>query len=93
MTPNEKDIEMARESAIDGTEILPEEIHKSDKSGGKRNLRTGGRIEEMRTASHMEEMMIDGTMIGKDTGKGEKTTTTVMGEIEADLLGVVKINS
>ncbi|KAL7900701.1 hypothetical protein HDV63DRAFT_402111 [Trichoderma sp. SZMC 28014] len=103
---HEKDIEMTRESAIGGTEILLEEIRKSDIGDGKRNPKTGDLIEEMMTtghteetttdermtAGHIEETMTDGMMTGKDAGEGEKTTTTVTGEIEADLLGAIKIN-
>lgn len=106
VTPDEKDIEMTRESAIGGTEILLEEIRKSDIGDGKRNPKTGDLIEEMMTtghteetttdermtAGHIEETMTDGMMTGKDAGEGEKTTTTVTGEIEADLLGAIKIN-
>lgn len=80
---DEKDIEISRESAIDDTEIHLGEIHKSDKDDGKRNLRTGG---------HIEEMMTEEMMTGKDVGKEEKTTARGIGEIEADLLGVVKIS-
>ncbi|KAL6901560.1 hypothetical protein GGI43DRAFT_383169 [Trichoderma evansii] len=80
---DEKGIEMTRESAIDDTEIRLGEIHKSDKDGGKRNPRTRG---------HIEEMTTDEMMTGKDAGEGEKMTTTAIGEIEADLLGVVKIS-
>lgn len=80
---DEKDIEMSRESAIDDTEIYLGEIHKSDKDDGKRNLRIGG---------HIEEMMTEEMMTGIDVGKEEKTTVRGIGEIEADLLGVVKIS-
>lgn len=79
----EKDIEMSRESAIDDTEIHLGEIHKSDKDDGKRNPRTGG---------HIEEMMTEEMMTRKDVGKEGKTTARGIGEIEADLLGVVKIS-
>lgn len=81
---DEKDIEMTRESAIDDTEIHLGKIHRSDKDGGKRNPKTVG---------HIEEMTTDEMMTGKDVEEGEKTTTTVIGgEIEANLLGVVKIS-
>ncbi|KAK1242747.1 hypothetical protein MKX08_005559 [Trichoderma sp. CBMAI-0020] len=94
---DEKDIEMTRESAIDGTETLLGEIHRSGIGGGKRSPRTGDHTEETTTdetmpAGHIEETMTDEMMTGKDAGEGEKTTTTVIGEIEADLLGAVKIN-
>jgi hypothetical protein len=134
---DEKDTEMIRESAIDGTETLLGEIHKSNRDDEKRNLKTGDLIEEMRTAGHTEEMtteekttekitteevttdemmademmademmademmademmademMADEMMTGKDAGEGEKTSMTIIREIEADLLGVVKIN-
>ncbi|KAL7925802.1 hypothetical protein ACQKWADRAFT_310086 [Trichoderma austrokoningii] len=106
-----KDTEMTRESAIDGTETLLGEIHKSDKGDGIRNPKTGDHMEGMRTAGHTEEMVTDEMatdemvtdemvtdemvtdemMTEKDAGEREKTTTTAIGEIEADLLGVVKI--
>lgn len=75
----EKDTEMTRESATDDTEILLGEIQKSAIGGGKRNPKMG---------DHTEEMTTDGMMTGKDA-EGEKAT--VIGEIEADLLGAVKI--
>lgn len=88
-----KDIEMTRESAIDGTEILLGEIHKSAIGGGKRSPRTDDHIEEMKTAGHTEETPTDEMMTGKDAGEGETTTTTTaIKETEADLLGAVKIN-
>lgn len=90
-----KDIEMTRESAIDGTEILLGEIHKSGIGGGKRSPRTDDHIEEMKTAGHIEETTTDEMMTGKDAGEGETTTTTTttaIKETEADLLGAVKVN-
>lgn len=94
---DEKDIEMTRESAIDVTKIVLGEIRRSDIGGGKRSPTTGDHTEEtttdeMMTVGHIEETMTDEMMTGKDAGEGEKTTTTVIGEIEADLLGAVKIN-
>lgn len=91
VTPDEKDIEMTRESAIGGGKRDPKT------NGLIEGMRTTGHTEEtttdeMMTAGHIEETMTDGMMTGKDAGEGEKTMTTVIGEIEADLLGAVKIN-
>jgi hypothetical protein len=80
------DTEMIPESVIGGTEIHPEKAHGNGKDGGTRSPKTtGGPIEE--------------TMTARDTGGGEKkTTTTMVGEgrsarAEADLLGVVRIST
>lgn len=89
---DERDIEMTRESAISGTERFLGEIHKSGIGGGTRSLRTDDHIEEMRTAGQTEETATDEMMTGKDAREGEKMTTMVIGEIGADLLGVVKIS-
>jgi hypothetical protein len=83
---DEVDIAMTRESAIGGTEIHPEEIHRSEKDDAKRNPNT-------RIGGHIGEMMNE-----KDTEGEEKTTTTMVGKnhnarVEADLLGAVKIST